>query len=416
MSVGDSRKSSKRKSYRLVGKYEQPWLDDKRMSRSRYNTFIVYGFMILGLAISAYICWAKARTVVKHDYCLILDENFESIDPAIWNHEVFINGGGTGSFEWVSNDPANSFVTVDGLHILPTLTNETTDITSAEIYNGYTLNLTTAGTCTSKDQTACSIRSNISLGATIPPIRSARMTTAGKKSIRYGKVEVVAKLPRGDWLWPAIWMFPEDSVYGAWPASGEIDLAESRGNPPGYKAGGRDVFTSTLHWGPDTANDGFWRTTVGKQLRRGDFSTAYHTFSLEWSENYIFTYLDFQLQQVLYFSFRKQKDLWDRGGFATATSTNNTLIKNPWQNSLENNAPFDQSFYLILNVAVGSRNGWFPDGDGGKPWADGAASAAGNFFAAAETWLPTWGEGNDRALNVKSVKMWQQGKCGDGPS
>jgi beta-glucanase (GH16 family) len=83
----------------------------------------------------------------------------------------------------------------------------------------------------------------------IPPVRSARLTTKGKKSIRYGRVEVVAKLPRGDWLWPAIWMMPEKSAYGEWPRSGEIDIMEARGNVVDYPSGGRDVFTSTLHWG-----------------------------------------------------------------------------------------------------------------------------------------------------------------------
>jgi hypothetical protein len=48
--------------------------------------------------------------------------------------------------------------------------------------------------------------------------------------------------------------------------------------------------------GPSSDNDGFWRTTDGKALRRTDFSQGYHTFGLEWSENYLFTYLDFQLQ------------------------------------------------------------------------------------------------------------------------
>ena len=43
-------------------------------------------------------------------------------------------------------------------------------------------------------------------------------------TIAYGKVEVRAKLPRGDWLWPAIWMLPKDNKYGAWPLSGEIDV------------------------------------------------------------------------------------------------------------------------------------------------------------------------------------------------
>jgi hypothetical protein len=106
---------------------------------------------------------------------------------------------------------------------------------------------------------------------------------------------------------------PEDDVYGVWPRSGEIDIAEARGNAADYPDGGRDVYTSTLHWGkygqkscnairinqnsgPSSDNDGFWRTTDGKALRRTDFSEGYHTFGLEWSENYLFTYLDFQLQ------------------------------------------------------------------------------------------------------------------------
>jgi Glycosyl hydrolases family 16 len=44
------------------------------------------------------------------------------------------------------------------------------------------------------------------------------------------RLEVEAKLPRGDWLWPAVWLLPEDDAYGQWPASGEIDMLESRGN------------------------------------------------------------------------------------------------------------------------------------------------------------------------------------------
>ena len=45
--------------------------------------------------------------------------------------------------------------------------------------------------------------------------------------MKYGKVDVVAKIPQGDWLWPAIWMLPENTTYGAWPLSGEIDVSSS---------------------------------------------------------------------------------------------------------------------------------------------------------------------------------------------
>jgi beta-glucanase (GH16 family) len=111
----------------------------------------------------------------------------------------------TGSFDWTTTDPKNSFISADGLNIVPTLTNQTTAINNGQISNGYTLNLTTDKTCTSSDYKQCSIKSNSTLGSIIPPVRSARITTKGKKTIKYGKVEVVAKFPKGDWLWPAIW-------------------------------------------------------------------------------------------------------------------------------------------------------------------------------------------------------------------
>jgi hypothetical protein len=44
-------------------------------------------------------------------------------------------------------------------------------------------------------------------------------------------------------------MMPENDTYGPWPASGEIDISESRGNTVDYPNGGRDMMLSTLHWG-----------------------------------------------------------------------------------------------------------------------------------------------------------------------
>ena len=196
------------RSYRLVGKYEQPWLDDPRMRKTRQNSWIVYGGVALGVLLSAYICLTKIKSVTNHEYCLILDENFQTLDPNIWTREVQIDGYGTGSFDWTTTDSKNAFTDAEGLHIVPTLTNETTSITNAQIYNGYTLNLTKGGgdgSCTSSAISSCSIRSNDTLGRLIPPVRSARLTTVGKKTIKYGRVEVTAKFPKGDWLWPAIW-------------------------------------------------------------------------------------------------------------------------------------------------------------------------------------------------------------------
>lgn len=118
-----------------------------------------------------------------------------------------VNGFGSGAFDWTTTDSTNVFVDEEGLHIVPTLTNETTSISNSEIFNAYTLNLTDAGgdgSCTGDTNAECSVHSNRTKGTVIPPVRSARLTTKGHKSIRYGRVEVVAKLPAGDWLWPAI--------------------------------------------------------------------------------------------------------------------------------------------------------------------------------------------------------------------
>jgi beta-glucanase (GH16 family) len=163
--------------------------------------------------------------------------------------------------------------------------------------------------------------SNSTLGSVINPVRSARLTTQGKHNITYGKIEVVAKLPRGDWLWPAIWMMPEDSVYGAWPASGEIDIMESKGNDGLTYTGGRNVVSGTLHWAPNWLLDAFWRTTGNRYLKRADYSDAYHTYGMEWSENYIYTWVDTRIDQSMYVPFgRKYRKMYQRGHFSAMSA------------------------------------------------------------------------------------------------
>jgi len=101
------------------------------------------------------------------------------------------------------------------------MTLDSTNITYDQLINGYTLNLTADGTCTSLEQrvsvesttSPCVTRSNASAGVIINPVRSARLNTAGKKTIKYGRVEVVAQMPTGDWLWPAIWYVTPDLIH-----------------------------------------------------------------------------------------------------------------------------------------------------------------------------------------------------------
>ncbi|KAF8242297.1 concanavalin A-like lectin/glucanase [Wilcoxina mikolae CBS 423.85] len=378
----------------------------------KWERIIFFLCVFVGFLIGAAICYLSYTSVSNHDYCLILEDHFSTIDPSVWSYEIQRGGFGSGSFEWTTNDPKNAYVDSKGLHIVPTLTTETTDITLDQLNDGYVLNLTTAKTCTSDDVTMCSIRSNKTAGTIINPVRSARLSTKGKRSILYGKVEVVAKMPKGSWLWPAIWMMPEKDVYGSWPRSGEIDIAESRGNWGDEYTDGRDAVTSAMHWGPLPEADAFYKTSGKHNVRRTDYSEGFHTFGVEWSKDYLFTYIDSRLLQVFFIKFPLHyRNMWDRGGFGEST-INKSALYDPWSYTGRPNTPFDQEFYLILNVAVGSTNGFFKDKVGNKPWGDGSITAPKEFWDAKAQWIDTWGKGDERGLTVKSVKMWREGKCG----
>jgi beta-glucanase (GH16 family) len=268
-----------------------------------------------------------------------------------------------------------------------------------------TINLTAAGTCTAASNINfnCVTSTNITNGTIVQPVKSGRINTKIGASIKYGRVEVEAKMPKGDWLWPAIWMMPVTDTYGPWPASGEIDIVEARGNNYTYSSGGNNVICSTLHWGPDATQDRFWSTMWIKNALHSEFGDAFHTFGLEWTDNYIFTYIDTTLLQVFYLTF--DTSFWARGQFGAATP-NGTLQIDPWSQTGRPQTPFDQDFYLILNVAVGGTNGWFQDGEGAKPWLDTSPTAKKDFWSAKDQWYPTWE--NSGQMIVNSVKMWQQ--------
>ena len=116
------------------------------------------------------------------------------------------------------------------------------------------------------------------------------------------------------------------------------------------------------------------------------------------------------LLQVLYTRF--SEPLWKRGDFPL-TDPNGTSYVDPWSQTGTYSTPFDQDFYLILNVAVGGSNGWFLDGKDSKPWVNMSPTARKDFWAAKDEWYPTWqskeGDKQSRGeMKIKSVKMWQQ--------
>lgn len=421
ISVAASGPRRRFKSARLIGDYEKPWLEEwkpkgKKFQGRTWDSIIFWGCVGFGFLLGAFMCYLGYSAVPDNAYCLIFQDGFTDINTNDWEYEIQRGGFGTGSFEWTTNDPSNAYTDAEGLHIVPTLTVNSTNITAAQIIDGYTLNLTTEGICTSTDPlNSCSIYSNHSAGTIINPVRSARLTTKGKHTIKYGKVEVEAKMPKGDWLWPAIWMMPQDSVYGEWPASGEIDLAESKGNDGATYPSGRDTVISALHWGPIASVDAFWLTDGKHTVRRTDYSDSFHTYGMEWSDKFLFTYIDSRLLQVMYLQFaRGYSNMWSRGKFGQDI-VNNSALHDPWSQTGLPNTPFDQEFYLILNVAVGGTNGYFPDQVGNKPWGNESPTAQLQFWNASGIWGPTWGPPEDRGLTVKNVKMYSLGACGSAP-
>lgn len=156
---------------------------------------------------------------------------------------------------------------------------------------------------------------------------SGRITTKSKVTAKYGKIEARIKLPKSGGTWSAFWMMPQSSVYGTWPKSGEIDIMEQTGNNYNNILG--TVHTGTYH------GDG----TGGRYTGSTTTTTEFHTYGIIWDANKI----EFQFDGETYFSTTQRADRLE---------PLNHLDIEPSQIW-----PFDQNFFLILNVAVGGNLG-----------------------------------------------------------
>jgi beta-glucanase (GH16 family) len=132
-------------------------------------------------------------------------------------------------------------------------------------------------------------------------------------------------MPKGKHLWPAIWMMPQDSVYGTWAASGEIDIMEMRGQVT------NSIAASIFYGGksPDQAS-----STSGATNFTIDFSADWHLYILEWDSNSIRWYIDNQS----WHNESLKRNFWSGRGI------------NPYW---KEGQPFDQAFYWVLNIGVG---------------------------------------------------------------
>ena len=161
---------------------------------------------------------------------------------------------------------------------------------------------------------------------------SARIMTSSKKLITPGtEVTVCFKYPEAMGHWPAIWMLPEGFIEGSktWPDDGENDLAEHM-----YNHGAADT-QSTIHFGSSNNSNNIWH--IESVPSNVNFFEKFHSITMKWQIDKIEYFLDTQTEPYLSI---------DKNSRSEFNST-------AW--------PFNEDFYLILNVATGGNNGGTPN-------------------------------------------------------
>ena len=157
---------------------------------------------------------------------------------------------------------------------------------------------------------------------------SGRINTQNKVDTKYGRFEARIKMPKGKGFLPAFWMMPTDeNLYGQWPKCGEIDITEVLGDKP-------NTAHSTLHFGePHKQKQGTYT------LEKGTFNDDFHVYACEWEPGEMRFYIDNKL-------FYTEND-W--------------FTKKEGFDEVAYPAPYDQPFYIILNLAVGGSWVGYPD-------------------------------------------------------
>jgi len=156
---------------------------------------------------------------------------------------------------------------------------------------------------------------------------SARINTRDRFAFRYGRIEARIRLPGGQGLWPAFWLLPQDDAYGTWAASGEIDIMEA----VNLGVSGSNDVHGTLHYGGEWPNNTFSGDAYTVASSATD---EFHDYAIEWDAGQIRWYVD----GVMY----AMQNSWSSSG-------------GPFP------APFDEQFYILLNVAVGGNFPGAPD-------------------------------------------------------
>lgn len=288
------------------------------------RTVCVLGLVLLAAIAAPALCMSvPLQNPEARNERLIFEDTFDKFDVKTWKHEITLGGGGNWEFQLYHNNRTNSYVRDGTLFIRPTLTREKIGRENMFSMRMDMWGSSPANLCTGNAFYGCE-RIGGAGGNVLNPIQSARIRTAESFSFRYGRVEVRAKMPYGDWLWPAIWLLPTHNVYGDWPASGEIDIIESRGNGNGYPGGVNQV-SSALHWGPHWPENGYSKTYGEYKLNSGDFSQEFHVFGLVWTETEIKTYVDTEANVIIASPSLRPSGRREAGATPTST-THGSLV------------------------------------------------------------------------------------------
>ncbi|MEY3051426.1 MAG: hypothetical protein RLY31_1211 [Bacteroidota bacterium] len=175
-------------------------------------------------------------------YSMVWQDEFDgdAIDPANWTYDIGNSGWGNNEWQYYTDRPENAFLS-DGKLVIEA---------RKENFGG--ANYT-----------------------------SARMKTEGLQEFQYGRIDIRAKLPLGQGIWPALWMLGHNIGTIGWPKCGEIDIMEIIGSEPAKLHG-------TVHW-DDNGHASFGNSV---SLPSGTFADQYHVFSIIWDDKQIRWLLD----------------------------------------------------------------------------------------------------------------------------
>ncbi|KAK4876691.1 hypothetical protein RN001_009197 [Aquatica leii] len=231
--------------------------------------------------------------------------------------------------------------------------------------------------CTATDNFECFYESKSSF--LLPPVKSAKVVS--KTTFKYGKIEIRAKLPEGDWIVPILQLEPAqtDTVSPA-----NIIVAYSRGNKAlswsdplldVRSMGNKDIGSRLLLGGPTlSSGDPEGRRRLVSTYQNNPLNEGFHIYSLEWTPDRMKCFLD-----------------GNEYGSVDLRNTPNL---------------FDQEYVLAIGVAVGGIND-FPDeinsGNEPKPWSNTDRNYIKRFFEGKPVWSKTW-DGDSSALQVDYVK------------